>query len=222
MTTAVADTPLQIETVSDLLERLGDIPAGRVLLKPTPGTATVQDVINIHDHAGRLCELVDGTLVEKAIGYSESALAGAICAALRAFVMPKKLGIVTGADGMLRLFPGLVRGPDVAFVSWRRIPAGRIPSEPIPLLAPSLAVEVLSKTNTPREMDRKRREYFKAGVELVWIVEPVTRTVDVYNSPTQFTTRHESDTLDGGEVLSGFTLSLKELFAELDQVGPQA
>jgi Uma2 family endonuclease len=222
MTTAVVDAPLQVETVSDLLERLGDIPASRVLLKPTPGTATVQDVIDIHDQADRLCELVDGTLVEKAMGYRESALAAAICAALRAFVMPKNLGPVTGADGMLRLFPNLVRGPDAAFIPWKRIPGGRMPSEAIPLLAPSLAVEVLSKSNTPKEMERKRREYFKAGVELVWIVEPVTRIVDVYTSPSRFTTLHENDTLVGGDVLPGFTLSLKELFAELDQVGPQA
>lgn len=222
MTTAVAESPLQIETVSDLLERLGDIPASRVLLKPTPGTATVQDVIDIHDHAGRLCELVDGTLVEKAKGLRESLLAGAIIAALRAFVVPRKLGIVTGADGMVRLFPNLVRGPDVAFNSWESLPGRKIPPEPIPDLSPNLAVEVLSKSNTVKEMERKRREYFKAGLQLVWIVNAVSRTVDVYTSPTQFTTRHESDTLDGGEVLPGFALSLKELFAELDQVGPQS
>jgi len=215
----VADPPIEIETVSDLLERLGDIPPDRVRMKPSPGTATLQDVIQVNDRVGRLCELVDGTLVEKAVGYKESALAVAIAAVIRSFVEARNLGIVTGADGMVRLFPGLVRGPDVAFVSWDRIPDRRMPDEPIPHLVPNLAVEVLSKGNTPKEMTRKRREYFKAGVELVWIVDPKTRQVHVYNSPDDSATLNESDSVTGDSILPGFTLSLSKLFAELDRLG---
>ena len=217
--TTVAEPVTEIETMSDLLERLGDIPPGRVLMKPAPGTATVQDVLDVHRRTGRLCELVDGTLVEKGMGFRESALAGVILAALRAFVVPRNLGIVTGADGMMRLFTALVRVPDVAYVSWDRIPDRRMPSEPIPQLAPNLTVEVLSQSNTPKEMDKKRREYFKAGVEVVWIVDPVSRSVDVYTSPGKCVTRHEADTLDGSAILPGFVLSLRELFSELDRVG---
>jgi Uma2 family endonuclease len=65
----------------------------------------------------------------------------------------------------------------------------------------------------------KRQDYFSAGVELVWEINPDTRTVAVYKSISQVTTLSESDTLDGGTVLPGFTVRLKELFSELDRHG---
>src|SRR5262249_24088270 len=80
-------------TVGELLKRLGNIPASRVLLHPTPGTATEKDVIKILDGNERLCELVEGTLVEKAMGFEESQVALLIGTALIIFVRPRKLGI---------------------------------------------------------------------------------------------------------------------------------
>jgi Uma2 family endonuclease len=80
-------------------------------------------------------------------------------------------------------------------------------------------VEVLSAGNTPGEMARKCQEYFAAGVRLVWVVAPEARTVEVYTDPDQSTVRHEVDTLEGGAVLPGFALPLRELFAELDRQG---
>jgi Uma2 family endonuclease len=81
---------------------------------------------------------------------------------------------------------------------------------------------VLRKTNTPKEMARKRREYFRAGVLLVWIVDPAARTVAAYTSPTSSTLLREADQLDAGTVLPGFTLSLRTLFGELDRQGTLA
>ena len=78
------------------------------------------------------------------------------------FVEPRNLGLVSGADGSVRLFPGLVRMPDVAFASWDRFPDRKIPKEPIPSLAPDLVIEVLSESNTKAEMERKRGEYFSS------------------------------------------------------------
>jgi Uma2 family endonuclease len=219
MTTLLAPPSSSIRTVADLLEQLGDIPPERVWFHPTPGTATEQDVLDIERRENRLCELVDGVLVEKAMGYRESLLAVALIEFIRAFVRPRNLGLVTAPDGMIRLASGLVRMPDVAFVSWKRLPNRRIPAEPIPNLAPDLAVEVLSESNTEKEMQRKLREYFQAGVVLVWFVDPKTRAVTVYTAVDQFVVLHEADTLDGGTVLPGFTLSLRELFAELDLRG---
>jgi Uma2 family endonuclease len=92
-----------------------------------------------------------------------------------------------------------------------------VPAEPIPLVAPDLAVEVLSRSNTPREMARKRREYCEAGTRLVWEVDPAARTVTVFTSPERFTVLDATQTLDGGSVLPGFTLALADLFAELDR-----
>ena len=151
------------------------------------------------------------------MSYRESLLALFIAEMLNAFVRPRNLGLVTGEAGMMRLFGGLIRIPDVAFASWDRIPGGKVPTEPVPALVPELAIEILSPGNTPAEMRRKRTEYFSAGVRLVWIVDPDSRSVSVYTGVEQSTVLHESDVLEGGEVLPGFSLPLKELFAELER-----
>ena len=138
---------------------------------------------------------------------------------LRDFVVARNLGIVTGPDGMMRLFPGLVRIPDVAFVSWVRCPNRRVPQDPIPDLAPNFAIEVLSDSNTKGEMQVKCGEYFAAGTELVWLVDLKTRSVAIFTSPDASVLRSENDVLGGGSVLPGFQLSVRDLFAELDRHG---
>ena len=208
-----------IKTLADLVKWLGGVPLDRIRFHPAPGTATVQDVIDIQQREGRLCELVEGALLEKAVGYTESQLAFFLGSLLNAFVIPRTLGIVTGPDGTVELAADLVRIPDVAFTNWDRLPGRRRPDAPVPRLAPNLAVEVLSRSNTPGEMAAKRQDYFTAGVEVVWEIDPRARTVVVYTSATASTTLTAADTLDGGPVLPGFTLPLQQLFAELDRQG---
>jgi Uma2 family endonuclease len=208
-----------IRTLADLLNRLGGVPLDRIRFRPYPGTATVQDVIDIERQEGKLCELVEGVLLEKDVGYTESSLAVFLGGLLNAFALARNSGIVTGPDGTMEILADLVRIPDVAFTSWDRLPGRRRPTSPVPLLAPNLAVEVLSRGNTPGEMAAKRQDYFAAGVQLVWEINPIRRTVVVYTSPTQSTTLGETDILDGGTVLPGFTLPLQEFFAELDRQG---
>ncbi len=90
-----------------------------------------------------------------------------------------------------------------------------MPHEPIFDLSPDLAVEVISKSNTREEMDRKLQDYFAAGTRLVWFVYHSPRhEVRVYVKPEEFSVVHESETLDGGDVLPGFRLTVSELFAE--------
>jgi Uma2 family endonuclease len=214
--TILAPAPA-IHTLADLVERLGSIPLDRIRFRPSPGTATEEDVIRIEQEENRLCELVEGVLVEKPMGFRESLLATALIQYLREFVAPGNLGLITGEGGMLRLFAGLVRIPDVAFISWARLPDGKVPEEPIPELAPDLAVEVLSRMNTPREMRRKRDEYFEAGVTLVWIVDPDKRTVTVFSAPDEGVVYSQHDVLEGETVLPGFKLAVQDLFAELDR-----
>lgn len=201
--------PVTVETVADLLESLGDIPPERIRMRPPPGTATEDDVLAVHASEKRLCELVDGVLVEKPTGYDESRLAAELIYALVDFLRRHNLGTAAGADGMMRLLSGLVRIPDVSFVSWEHLPESY---GAIPPVAPDLAVEVLSESNTPREMERKLREYFEAGTQLVWHVDPKSRTVAVYTSPDQLIVLDESQTLDGGTVLPGLEIPLRELF----------
>lgn len=209
----------QPPTIDGLIERLGGIPLNRVLSEPAPGLATEADLIEAQRKYDRLYELVDGILVEKGMGFTESVLAGALIELLRRFVIPRNLGLITTPDGMVRLFPGLVRIPDVAFVAWERLPERRFPKTPIPSLAPDLVVEILSESNTNAEMQRKRAEYFSAGVKLIWEIDPETRTVAVYGPDGSVEILGASQRLDGKDVLPGFTLDLNELFAELDRLG---
>ncbi len=203
-------------TVADLLDQLGGIPPERVLMTPVPGTATEKDVLEMDDRGGPLCELIDGTLVEKTMGVYESWLAIRISHFISSFLAMHNVGIVTGADGFLRLFPSQVRAPDVTFIRYERLPDGRVPRDPIPALAPSLAIEVISSGNTRREMERKVREYFAAGAQLVWYIYPQTQSATVYTGPDQYAEIGGDSVLSGGAVLPGFELSLRQLFTEAE------
>ena len=205
-----------VENPADLLNQLGGISPTRVRLRPPPGLATEDDIAAIDIHIERACELIDGVLVEKVLGFCESFLAVALGCRRWEFVRPLKLGVITGSTGTMRLAPGLVRVPEVAFVSWDRFPDRRVPSEPVPDLAPDLAVEFLSEGNTLEELARKRREYFRAGVRLVWTIDQSRRTARVDSAPDRAIELVPSGTLDGGVVLPCFVLPLGELFAELD------
>lgn len=196
-----------------LAKRLGCVPPERIRLEPVPGTATEQDLLTGLNGENCPCELVEGVLVEKAMGFYESLLAAALIGLLQEFLLGHDLGVVAGADGMMRLAPGLVRIPDVSFVSWNRLPNREIPEEPIPDLVPDLAVEVLSEGNTRQEMARKLQEYFSAGVRLVWYLDPKSRSVQAYTAADRSLTVQFDETLSGGEVQPGFEVTLSEWFA---------
>jgi Uma2 family endonuclease len=205
--------PLKTWTVLDLYRKFGPIAYERIRQDPPPGCGTVDDVDWLNNHEDRLYELVDGILVEKAAGFEESRIAMTIGRLIGNFVDPEGLGIVAGEAGTIQLDINLVRIPDVMFISLERLPGGEIPDEPIPLIVPDLAVEVISRSNTRKEMDDKLREYFEKGVRLVWYVRPRIRVVDVYTSPDRFTRLSASMRLDGGDVLPGFSVQVGELFA---------
>jgi Uma2 family endonuclease len=203
-------------TAADMQERLGQIPLERILIVPPPGRAAVEDVEKERIATGRICELVDGALVEKAVGYYESRLAAVLIHFIERFLDTAKLGMVLAPDGTLEILSKLVRAADVSFIRWDRLPGGKLPEAPIPELVPNLAVEILSKSNTPAEMKRKRGEYFEAGVQLVWIIDPKTRWAAVYTELEEPTAIDPDGTLSGGEVLPGFELRLAELFARAE------
>jgi Uma2 family endonuclease len=203
--------------IAEWLRSLGNVPLDRIVMDPLPGTATERDLLRLVERDRRLVELIDGTLVEKPVGWMESRIAMVIGAALSHFVNPRRLGYVAGADGTLRMKSGRVRLPDVSFVSVDDVPGGAVPDEPIPELPPTLAVEVVSESNTADEMRLKTREYFESGARLVWLVYPKTRTVAVFEGPSADPARvlAEGDTLDGAPALPGFSLTVADIFAPL-------
>lgn len=212
----VAKTPPRttFTTAADLHERLGYVPLHRIRMDPPPGTATEADVIHfLEGDEKRLYELIDGTLVEKAMGTYESFLATALSAELYVFVRKNDLGLVGGADGPFRMLAENVRYPDVSFVPWSAVPEEQLPTEAIWSVVPALAVEVLSPSNTAAEIDRKIAELFELGTKLVWVIDPPTESAAVYSRGKKPKRVGPGDVLEGGKVLPGFRLPLSDLFA---------
>lgn len=201
---------------SEFVADIGNIPTDRILKDPPPGTASLADVVRLNCQ-GHRCELVDGTLVEKAMGWQESLIAAVLIEMIGSFVRKGNMGVVVGADGFVEIFPALVRAPDVSFFSWSRLPENRIPTAPIPSIVPDLAIEVLSAGNTRAEMARKMREYFQAGVQIVWMFDLRERTVAVYTSPIQVEVYAADAKLLGMHILPGLEVDLTVVFAELDR-----
>jgi len=199
-------------TLADLHDQLGGIPLERIRMVPPPGLATEKDLLRVLDSEDRICELVDGVLVEKTMGYFESRLAMLIGFMMQEFLNRHDLGIVLGEGGTLRVLSDQIRVPDVAFLSWRHFPGRILPAEPVPAIAPDLAVEVLSKGNTKREMERKLDDYFAAGVKVVWFIDPATESATVYEARDQRREVSLADSLTAESVLPGFELRLQELF----------
>src|SRR4051812_26744567 len=110
-------------TLADVLHDLGDISPERIRMRPAPGRATEADLIRIRTHEKRLYELVYGVLVEKGMGAAQSCITSILCCRVGTFVEEHDLGYTMGADGPTRLLEGLVRLPDLSYVSWDRMPA---------------------------------------------------------------------------------------------------
>ena len=201
------------ESLADLVGWLGGIPLERIRLRPAPGTATEADVVRV-----KCCELLDGVLVEKAVGWEESTWAALLIQILGRYLIQNPVAIVAGADGLTRLAPGRVREPDVAVYLLSRFPGGKAKPRAICDLAPDWAVEILSRSNTPREMEIKRRHYFDAGVRRVWIVDPRSRTIEDWTEPTGMRTLSGHDVADLSEILPGFQLPISEWFALVDSI----
>lgn len=216
MATAVMPKQTAGYTLGGLYRRFGAIPFDRIRAEPAPGNATEADVVAIRERERLLFELVDGVLVRKVMGAYESFLACVLIQQLNNFVRPRKLGVVLGPDGMIRLNPGLVRIPDAAFIAIDRLPNRRMPREPICPVVPDIAIEILSKGNTAKEMAEKRAEYFDAGVRIVWFVDHIKRTVRVFTARERSRLFQEGRSVDAGAVLPGFTLEVAAIFDEAD------
>ena len=211
----IALGPTRLDISTELHESLGFVPLHRIGTDPPPGTATEADVIR---HEGsidkRLYELVDGVLLEKAVGSPESFLAATLIGILYGYVKQHNLGITTSPDGMYRMVTRNVRMPDVAFIPWANLPGRRRPKSAVWGVAPGLAVEILSESNTVAEMERKLVEYRALGIAVVWIIDPDTETATIHHLDGTVQHLTATDSLKAESILPGFALPLAELFAE--------
>ena len=172
---------------------------------------TIEEFADLPDDGWRL-ELVRGQVVrEPPGGFEHGDVAFEIGLLLRSFVKEHGLGKVVGTDSGFVLFdePPTVRAPDVAFVREDRLDFDRKRFAP---LAPDLAVEILSPSNTMSEMHDKVLDYLDAGSSLVWVVDPQSRTVAVYRSREEIRLIAADGEIDGGDVLPGFRRRVADLF----------
>jgi Uma2 family endonuclease len=161
-------------------------------------------------------ELVKGVLVEMSpTQRPHNALTVELLRLLANHVRSGRLGEIGGPDAGFTLTrdPDTVRSPDVSFVSKGRL----TPMEDgYYTVAPDLAVEVASPGNSKTEIHEKVVEYFQAGTRLVWVVFPKSRAIYVYHAPNEITVLSGDEMLDGGDVLPGFSVKVRDLFAVLD------
>jgi Uma2 family endonuclease len=172
------------------------------------------DLSNLPENADKQLELVEGSLIEMTPSSAIPAIIAATLARLLGnFVETHNLGYIAGADAGFRLSDRTVLSPDVAFVAKERLK--ELPDRFFPL-APDLAVEVVSPTDSIKATQRKAARYIAHGTRLVWIVYTNEKAVDVCR-PSQEGDMSVQEVgidgvLDGGEVLPGFTLPVSEIF----------
>jgi Uma2 family endonuclease len=196
-------------TFGQLLRNLGDIDPDRVLMPPAPGTATEADLLAC---PRKFVELVDGVLVEKTMGAHESHILFALAGLFHAYRMEHNPGVFGVADTLLQLAPGTIRLPDLSFTAYANLPSVNAHRKAVGKYAPDLAVEILSISDRPGEIKRRIADFFAAGTKLVWIFDPRKETVTVYTDPVTTVLLTNADTLDGGDVLPGFSFPLNMLF----------
>jgi Uma2 family endonuclease len=184
---------------------------------PGRGPATVDELLTLPDD-GYIYEVVEGVLVRMAgSGDEATGLGVELVGELRGYVRPRRLGRVTGADGVYK-FPGAETGlvPDVGFYVAERRAQIQDRTKPIPF-APDLAVEVASPDQSPKAMAAKARRYLAAGTRLVWVVWPQSEHIDVWHSdvltgPVRALTTNDS--LNGEDVIPGFSYPVADLFRD--------
>jgi Uma2 family endonuclease len=131
---------------------------------------------------------------------------------LKLFLQGKKLGRVFAETGVRTEFdPDSVRGPDASFWSFKSVPEDQ-EIVGYPDVPADLCIEVRSPSNSRRELRDKAAEYLRAGVRVVWVIEPEDRSVTVYRAPGMGTTLWEDEQIQGEDVLPGFVCTVSEFF----------
>lgn len=181
----------------------------------TKARVTAQDLWRMGEGDVRR-ELVDGEVIEMApVGGLHGLIVGKISRKLAEFVEPQGSGMVLVGDVgfvlALPTDPERVRAPDVAFISTARLSEGRLP-EGFISGAPDLAVEVLSPSDNPVDVQQKVRDYLDAGARLVWVLAPQAKTATAYRADGSARLLREQDVLEGEDVLPGLTIPLTEIF----------
>lgn len=160
-------------------------------------------------------ELEDGILVERDMSVESSWIGGELAAVLRNHCKAKELGWVFPADNAYQCFPDspdTIRKPDVSFIRFGRLTDEKLPAEGYAKIPPDLAVEVISPNDLAYEVERKIKQYLSAGVQLVWVINPDTRTIRIHRPDGTLAELGADGELSGERVVPGFRCAVRELF----------
>ncbi len=185
-----------------------------MIVKAYPPRMTPEEFERWPDSDG--CELIDGIVREKNMGAESSSIQAELLARLREIVRAANLGTLFDSECMYKCFPSSpkqVRKPDVSFVLRERLPDGQIPRGMF-RIRPDLAVEVISHNDEYEEVDEKIADYFDAGVPLIWVVTPKTRTVLVYQADGTARRLRHTDDLTADPIIPGFRVRISEFLPE--------
>ena len=174
---------------------------------------TAADLLRLYSEGVR-GELIRGELYETMpSGQEHGEIAAHLCYLLIRFVKPRRLGRVMGSDAgvWLERDPDTVREPDVAFFAAGKMPPGERVSGYAEAV-PNLVVEIASPRDSAREVRDKARMWLSFGVRIVWVVYPAARAVELHTADGGRRILTESDTLDGGDVLPGFSCRVGDIF----------
>lgn len=175
----------------------------------TPPALMTADQLERLGVPNKRTELVKGRLVvREPAGFRHGEVAGKLFLALARFVEANNSGLVLAAETGFRLEsdPDTVRAADVTFIRSENVPVPK--PRGFAAMAPDLVVEVLSPDDSPGEVLAKVADWLSAGCRLVWVVDPVRRVARVYRADGTEAILAEGDTLDGEDVLSGFSCGL--------------
>lgn len=170
--------------------------------------AQFQDYVVLPEHQGQLFELINGEIIPVSPGRTrDSQITHLLAVAIYPFCQAHHLPCYTSSGEGAYLIDGNIVAPDFAY---KTTPMSEEYPDPTP---PLVVVEVISPTDKASDIRDKREIYLKAMI-LYWEMYPQTQSVDVYAPGKPLQSLHLSDMLDGGDVLPGFSLSLKELFRD--------
>jgi Uma2 family endonuclease len=177
-----------------------------------PKLLTADDLLRL-DGQGVRGELIRGALHERMpAGLRHGEVVAALLALLWMHIRPGRLGRVFGSDTgvILETNPDTVREPDVAFVSAERLPLDAEVDGYCPV-APDLVVEIKSPSDSEQEVDDKATMWLIHGVRMALMINPETGTIRVRRPDRPAALLSMDDTLDVGEVLLGFSCSVREI-----------
>lgn len=178
-------------------------------------TFTPEELLTLGNDRG--FELVNGRLVEKSMGAEASLVGINVATGLRSHVRKDRQGLVFGSECGYQIFaddPNRIRKPDVSFVRRGRLPDDRPPRGYI-RIPPDFLLEVVSPNDIAEDIHGRLVSFLRAGVSLVWVAYPATKTVLVFRADGTAALRSVSDELSGEDVIPGFSCRVEDVFADL-------